>query len=74
MLKARLSVLIAKNLLNGQIKIMNDCDKCYRIICRSCQWEAVDADVIAIKIGSLTNCPNCGWKPGELIGNEAKTT
>lgn len=52
---------------------MKDCEVCYKIICRSCGWEATDSDVLLIQGGMMTKCPDCGWMPGNISENEAKT-
>ncbi len=40
-----------------------NCEICYKIICRGCGWEANDEEVLQIQKELLTACPNCGWKP-----------
>jgi ribosome-binding protein aMBF1 (putative translation factor) len=40
------------------------CKDCYRIICKVCQWEATDTEIVQIQEGKLEACPQCGWKPG----------
>lgn len=39
------------------------CVDCYKIICNACGWEANNDDVLQIKKGELTTCPECGWSP-----------
>jgi hypothetical protein len=41
-----------------------DCVVCFKIVCRNCQWEPSDEEVIQIQAGKLTACPQCGWVPG----------
>lgn len=50
---------------------MDDCDKCFKIICGNCQWEAKGKDILAIQAGYLKECPDCGWMPGTPVENEA---
>lgn len=40
-----------------------NCDICYKIICRKCGWEASSEEVLQIQKEELTACPLCGWKP-----------
>jgi hypothetical protein len=40
-----------------------NCDICYKIICKQCGWEASDEDVLQIQKGQITACPECGWEP-----------
>lgn len=51
--------------VNNVMKNTNDCDICYKIICRQCGWEADDGAVLQIQKGEMTACPLCGWQPGE---------
>jgi hypothetical protein len=44
-----------------------NCDICYRIICKRCGWVASAEEVSDIQCGRMTACPECGWKPGDLI-------
>lgn len=41
----------------------NQCEVCYRIVCRDCGWEATDEEVLLIQKEEMTSCPICGWKP-----------
>lgn len=41
------------------------CETCYRIACKNCDWVATEEEVVAIQNGTLTACPQCGWKPGD---------
>jgi DNA-directed RNA polymerase subunit RPC12/RpoP len=45
------------------MKQKENCDICYKIICRQCGWEADDDAVLKIQKGEITACPECGWKP-----------
>jgi hypothetical protein len=40
-----------------------NCDICYKIICKQCGWTASDEEVMKIQKGEITECPECGWKP-----------
>jgi len=42
-----------------------NCEICFKIICKSCKWEASEVEIIKIRDGELTSCPICGWKPGK---------
>jgi hypothetical protein len=41
----------------------NSCKTCYQIACKKCDWVATEEEVLAIKKGELTACPQCSWKP-----------
>jgi len=41
----------------------NDCEICYRIQCKQCDWIASTEEVSLVQSGKLTTCPTCGWKP-----------
>ncbi len=43
------------------------CQTCYRIACRKCEWIASEEEVVLIQKETLTSCPLCGWKPGDDI-------
>jgi NAD-dependent SIR2 family protein deacetylase len=47
------------------MKKMNkqDCETCYKIICKQCGWVASDEEVLKIQRGEMTVCPECGWSP-----------
>jgi hypothetical protein len=45
------------------MKQENNCEECFRIICKRCGWVASDEAVSQIQCGKLTACPECGWKP-----------
>lgn len=49
------------------MKNKDNCDVCYKIICKQCQWEADDDAVSQIQCGIMTACPECGWKPGQPV-------
>ncbi len=41
----------------------NNCDICYKIICKGCGWEP-DLDQLAlIQKEGLTSCSQCDWSP-----------
>lgn len=44
-------------------KLQDDCEECFKIICRGCQWEPNDKELQNITNGTLTACPLCGWAP-----------
>lgn len=52
--------------------IMEDCDVCFKIICKNCQWTASPRDVLLIQTRRLKECPECGWMPGDTVENEAE--
>jgi len=54
--------------------IMDDCDRCYQIICGGCGWKATDRDILMIQAGYMKECPDCGWMPGDIVENEAEIT
>lgn len=47
--------------------IKDNCDVCYKIICRGCGWEPNEVEVKLIEREVLTSCPDCGWKPGDYV-------
>ena len=49
------------------MKDKQNCEICYRIICKQCGWVASDYDVSKIQKGELSACPTCGWKPGDTV-------
>ncbi|HSW96656.1 MAG TPA: hypothetical protein VLF89_02405 [Candidatus Saccharimonadales bacterium] len=52
------------------VRNMNEeqqCQTCYRIACRKCEWIASEEEVVLIQKETLTSCPLCGWKPGDDI-------
>ncbi len=49
------------------MKINENCEICYQIICKRCGWKACEGDVLKIQKGEMTVCPECGWKPGDAI-------
>ena len=51
------------NFLFVHLFMDQDCQICYRIICRGCGWTAGDEDVRCIQRGEMTACPECGWMP-----------
>ncbi len=51
---------------------MNDCDICYKIVCKGCGWTASPRDVLLIQSGRMKECPDCGWMPGDIMENEAE--
>ena len=42
-----------------------ECVVCYKIVCGRCQWEPDDIELLAIRQGTLTHCPKCGWSPAD---------
>lgn len=44
--------------------IDDKCDICYRIACKRCGWVASDEEALLIQNGEITECPRCGWSPG----------
>ena len=47
------------------VEDQRECEECYKIVCRGCQWEPSDDELRQIQNGDLTVCPRCGWSPGE---------
>ncbi len=45
------------------MKDEQDCKVCYKIICRQCQWEASNDDIVRILKREIIACPGCGWSP-----------
>jgi len=45
------------------MKNEQDCEICYKIICKGCGWTATDDEVRQIQKGIITACPECGWAP-----------
>lgn len=41
----------------------NNCDECFRIACKQCDWVASDEEVLQVQKQTLTTCPKCGWQP-----------
>lgn len=71
MQKVRLPVQNAVNLPAGMTN-MNDCDICYKIVCKGCGWTASPRDLLLIQTGRMKECPDCGWMPGDIVENEAE--
>ncbi len=44
-----------------------ECEECFKIICLRCRWSADNDDYQKIMVGDITACPDCGWKPGEVL-------
>lgn len=42
---------------------INNCETCFKIICRNCNWQANKQEADEITKGNLKNCPKCGWRP-----------
>lgn len=42
---------------------IQECEICYKIVCKRCGWEAFDEEVEKIQKGYITACPECGWSP-----------
>lgn len=47
--------------------------ECSRIACGNCSWVANEREVKEIQAETLKSCPECGWKPGDLVGPSKKT-
>lgn len=49
----------------GQVNRANNevLGQCQKIRCGNCSWEANDDEAEKITKGTLTKCPDCGWKP-----------
>jgi hypothetical protein len=41
-----------------------ECEVCFKIVCRQCKWEPNEKELLLIQQGKLTACPVCGWVPG----------
>ncbi len=46
-------------------KSVTECETCFQIACRACEWIAIAEEVELIQQGLLTQCPLCGWIPGK---------
>lgn len=44
-----------------------NCEICYKIVCRGCGWEPKDEEVLLIQKEELTACPLCSWSPRSEI-------
>ena len=42
---------------------MENCDVCFKIICKKCGWQANNEETKEITVGKLTSCPVCNWSP-----------
>ncbi len=48
---------------NNAQDINQDCEVCYKIICKSCGWIASDEETLKVYKKEITSCPLCGWIP-----------
>ena len=47
--------------MDNQIKQKQaDCEDCFKIKCRNCDWEPDGKELAKVLAGQLINCPDCG--------------
>jgi hypothetical protein len=38
-----------------------NCEICYKIKCKHCDWEPDEKELSKVLSGALTDCPDCGF-------------